>query len=201
MRSEHLHQWLIDDNRDDRSDSNNWQNFVAIVQAEFHNGTLVKEITWQTAVLISEGVSIISRGFVLFKVLWKSLTSLLNRRLMSAIKVHDKLHRFWSGRGTGTVALEANLLQQLTSMREAVLFKVLLLDLHKSYDSMDWYICLEILASYGFISRTLRILHTYWDQLTMVARAGGYFGLPFKGYRGVTQGDPLSPTLLKVAFR
>ena len=32
----------------------------------------------------------------------------------------------------------------------------------------------------------------------MVARAGGYFGLPFKGYRVVTQGDPLSPTLFNV---
>ena len=32
----------------------------------------------------------------------------------------------------------------------------------------------------------------------MVARASGYFGLPFKGYCGVTQGDPLSPTLSNV---
>ena len=29
----------------------------------------------------------------------------------------------------------------------------------------------------------------------MVARAGGYYGATFKGSRGVTQGDPLSPTI------
>ena len=29
----------------------------------------------------------------------------------------------------------------------------------------------------------------------MVARAGGYCGNYFKGFRGVTQGDPLSPTI------
>ena len=29
----------------------------------------------------------------------------------------------------------------------------------------------------------------------MVERAGGYYGKGFKGGRGVTQGDPLSPTI------
>ena len=33
----------------------------------------------------------------------------------------------------------------------------------------------------------------------MVARAGGYYAPPFKGYRSVTQGDPLSPTILNLA--
>ena len=32
----------------------------------------------------------------------------------------------------------------------------------------------------------------------MVAREGGYFGKAFKEKRGVTQGDPLSPTILNV---
>ena len=32
----------------------------------------------------------------------------------------------------------------------------------------------------------------------MVARANGYFGLPFKGYCGITQCDPLTTTLFNV---
>ena len=32
----------------------------------------------------------------------------------------------------------------------------------------------------------------------MVAKAGGYFRSLFKGYQGVAQGDPLSPTIFKV---
>ena len=33
---------------------------------------------------------------------------------------------------------------------------------------------------------------------TMVARAGGYYREAFKGARGVTQGNPLSPTIFNV---
>ena len=32
----------------------------------------------------------------------------------------------------------------------------------------------------------------------MVARAGGYYGTAFKGERGVTQVDPLPPTIFNV---
>ena len=32
----------------------------------------------------------------------------------------------------------------------------------------------------------------------MMAKAGGYFGSTFKGYRGITQGKPLSPTIFNV---
>ena len=34
--------------------------------------------------------------------------------------------------------------------------------------------------------------------MTMVARAGGYYRTAFKGPSGVTQGDPLSPTIFNV---
>ena len=32
----------------------------------------------------------------------------------------------------------------------------------------------------------------------MMAKAGGYFVRPFKGYQGVTQGNPLSPKIFNV---
>ena len=57
-------------------------------------------------------------------------------------------------------------------MREAVLFEVLL-DLRKVYDALDLERALDLLAAYEVGPRTVRLLQTYWDRLTMVSKAGG----------------------------
>ena len=87
---------------------------------------LVKESTWHAAVLIPMGTSGDFRGIGLVEVLWKAVTRLPNHQLTTAIKFHDVLHGFWAVLGTVTAALKAKLLQQITFMREAVLFEVLL---------------------------------------------------------------------------
>ena len=58
--------------------------------------------------------------------------------------------------------------------------------------------CLEILDGYGIGPNARRLLTTYWRRLTMVARAAGYYGTAFGGERGITQGNPLSPTIFNV---
>ena len=90
----------------------------------------------------------------LVEVLWKAVTSLLNRRLTVFITYHNALHGFWAGWGAGTTTLYANLLQQLMKMREVVLFKVFM-DLQKAYDALDQERSLELLAAYGVGPRTL----------------------------------------------
>ena len=82
-------------------------------------------------------------------------------------------------------------------MREEVLYEIFL-DLHKAYDALDRDRCLDILAAYGVGPWAIRLLRRYWNRHMMVARAGGYYCAPFKGFRGVTQGDPLSPTIFNV---
>ena len=82
-------------------------------------------------------------------------------------------------------------------MREEVLYMIFL-DLTKAYDALDRSRCLGILEGYGVGPGASRLLRNYWRRLTMAARAGGYYGAAFKGERGVTQGDPLSPTIFNV---
>ena len=82
-------------------------------------------------------------------------------------------------------------------MRGEVLY-VIFLDLTKAYDTLDRSRCLEILEGYGVGPNARRIMTTYWRRLTMVARAAGYYGTAFGGERGVTQGEPLYPTIFNV---
>ena len=87
--------------------------------------------------------------------------------------------------------------QQLAAMWEEVMY-VIFLDLTKAYNAFDRSRTLEILKGYGVGERVRRILTVYWERTTMLARAGRYYGKGFKGERGVTQGDPLSPTIFNV---
>ena len=75
---------------------------------------------------------------------------------------------------------------------------MIFLDLTKAYDALDRSRCLGILEGYGVGPDARRLLQNYWRRLTMAERAGGYYGTAFKGARGVTQGDPLSPTIFNV---
>ena len=117
--------------------------------------------------------------------MWKVVAAILNLRLTASITFHNFLHGFWVGRGTGTATLEVNLLRQLAALREEVLY-VIFLDLHKAYDALDRSRCLEILKGYSVGPQACWLLQTYWRQLTMVARAGGYYGTAFWGECGVT---------------
>ena len=65
MTVEHLRQWMIDATWYDTPDATNCQKVVAIVQAALYDGTLTKECTWQTIVLIPKGKSENFRGIVL----------------------------------------------------------------------------------------------------------------------------------------
>ena len=75
---------------------------------------------------------------------------------------------------------------------------MIFVDLHEEYDALDRSRCLEILESYGLGPRAPRFLQTYWRWLTMLSRAGKYYGTAFWGECGVTQGDPLFPTIYNV---
>ena len=61
---------------------------------------------------------------------------------------------------------------------------------------MDRYIFLEILEGYIVGPWARRILREYWDSIWMVVHVWGDYGAAFKGFRGVTQGDLLYPTIL-----
>ena len=89
-------------------------------------------------------------GIGLVEVMWKVVAQILNCRLTASINFHDFLHGFRAGCGTVTATLESKLLQQLAALREEVLY-LIFLDLHKAYDALDRFRCLEILEGYVMV--------------------------------------------------
>ena len=85
----------------------------------------------------------------------------------------------------GAATLKENLLQKVADMREAVLHYIFL-DLHKSYDALDRYCCLDILSGYSVGTRMIRILRTYWARIQMVAKVGVRYSPAFQSHSGVT---------------
>ena len=79
-------------------------------------------------------------GIGLVKVLWKTMSGIINHRLKLVIVYHDTLRGFRSGRVTGTASFKAKLLQQLAAIREEFLYEIFI-DLHKSYNALDQEIC------------------------------------------------------------
>ena len=120
---------------------------VEMTQTAFREGKLAEEAAWQTVVMIPKGKGEF-RGIGLVEVTWKVVAVILHRRLTTGLNLHDALHGFREGCGTGTATLEAKLLQQLAAMREEVLY-VIFLDLNKSYDFLDRSRSLDILKGYG----------------------------------------------------
>ena len=175
---------------------NKWEKVVDLVRLAFRDGVLPEEAAWQAVVLIpKEGGDY--RGIGLVEVIWKAVVVILNFRFTAAITYHEFLHGFRADHGTGITTLDIKLIHQVVALREEVLHAIFL-DLHKACYALERSRCLGILEGYGVGTRALRLLRLYWARLRMVARAGGYYGAPFRGEKGVTQGNPLSPTIFNV---
>ena len=61
---------------------------------------------WTTMFLIPKGDGGY-RGIGMVETIWEVYTSIVNIRLQSFIVLHDALHGFRQGRGTGTAIMEA----------------------------------------------------------------------------------------------
>ena len=83
-------------------------------------------------------------GIGLVEAVWKVVMVIINCPFTASIDFYYILCGFWVGHGTYTTYLKAKLIEQLTAMREEVLYPIIL-DLHKAYDDLESNLCLKIL--------------------------------------------------------
>jgi hypothetical protein len=97
---------------------------------------------------------------------------------------HPALHGFRPFRGTGTASIDLKLRIQLATINQRPLYTIML-DLHKTYDSLHWERTLEILRSYGVGPNVIRLKSNYWASQMTVVRQGGYHSGEIHVARGV----------------
>ena len=78
-----------------------WRLLVILVHKTFKDRAVPEEVAWATMVffLKSRGVY---RGIGLVEVVWKVCETMVNYRLKRSVTLHDAVHGFRAGRGTGT---------------------------------------------------------------------------------------------------
>ena len=174
-----------------------WEKVCELVRLCYTEGVIPRQFCESILVLIPKAESGAFRGIALLEIMYKLVSSIINRRVVSNIAFHDSIHGSVPQRGTGTAIMEAKLLSQLRMRIDEPLF-VVFIDLKKAFYSVDRSRVLRLLRQYGVGPNTIRFLEHTWLNDTMVPRQAGYHGRPFVAERGVRAGDVISPTVFNV---
>ena len=88
---------------------------VDLVHHMWCTGEILQELGWTFLVLIPKGTTD-TRGISLLETLWKVVEALIKACLRASLHMHDVLHRFRAGRGTGAAIMELKIPQELSSI-------------------------------------------------------------------------------------
>jgi hypothetical protein len=174
-----------------------WEELVSLVQECFEGKAIPQEFSYEILCLLPKNERGKYRGIALLEVVYKLVSTIIHLRLQDAIEFHPALHGFLQGRGTGTCILEAKLQMQLAFYTCQPLYQIFI-DLSKAYDTLDHVRTMSILKAYGVGPHTRSIIQAVWDKELIVPKSGGYFGRPFPAWRGIRQGDVISPLIFNI---
>ena len=92
---------------------------------------------------------------------WKVVEEVIYTRIKTVVQLHNVLHVFFAGRGTGTAITDIKLDKELESVDQDPLLLVFL-DLRKSLKKIDLGRLIQILAGYGVRPKLLVLLVKFW---------------------------------------
>ena len=123
IKQEQLKAQLRAATREKEPDTERWEKVVSFIQVALREGYITEALMWTTMVLIPKG-KWQYRGIGLVETIWKVCTSIVNSQLQSSILLHEVIHGFRKGRGTGTAIIESKLEQQFVGIVNEPLFQV-----------------------------------------------------------------------------
>ena len=176
-----------------------WENVIKIIKNAFQEGNVPTAFTQGTLVLIPKPGTSSFRGIALLETIYKLISMIIHRRLISSINFHDGIHGFRVGRGTSTAIINLKLRMQLARRKKDPLY-LIFLDVKKAYDSLDRDRTISLLRKYGVGEKICILLINMWKEDTIVPKQQQFYGKAFKAERGVRQGDIVSPTIFNIVI-
>lgn len=124
---------------------------------------------------------------------YRALASVLSRRLLHAVNLHDSQRGFIEQDG---------LHQAITTVRYLAAQRkpLVSIDLRKAFDSVPHETLLNACLANGLDAKSLRLISNIYDGATTTLQVGGRSSEPIMIRRGVRQGDPLSPILFNLTI-
>lgn len=132
---------------------------------------------------------------VVYKIITKTLTLRLNRVANKVIS--PKQSAFVPGRFIldGVVVIHEVLHELAKSKQSGIVIK---LDFEKAYDKVSWRFLEEVLRNKGFSEMWIEWMMKVVCGGRVAVNLNGELGQYFRSYKGLRQGDPLSPLMFNI---
>ena len=114
---------MIDEEENNKAGTGDqWRIFTHLIRSIWETGHIPRQMLKMVIVLLPKGGGDF-RGIGLENPIWKIIEVAMDDRL-KALELHDCLHGFTAGRGTGTATMEAKLSQQFTFIEQMPLYEI-----------------------------------------------------------------------------
>ena len=174
-----------------------WENVIEIIQIAFREGKVPATFKKGILKLIPKPGGKGFRGIALLESMYKLISMIIHKRMMSSVEFHESIHGFRTNRGTSTAIINIKLRMQLAKREKNPLYMVFL-DVKKAYDTIDRQRTINMLGKYGLGERTCKLIKNMWEEDIIIPKQQMFYGKSFNAERGVKQGDIMSPTIFNI---